>query len=171
MLSDDTIKGDGNLNMKKQIMLVGLLICIGIVSIASVMAVLSNVDVWRFGGAHDGVVGRISIIDTNLDLSLTAKCVDAGERTFEAGYYTLGVFQPGKTYLHSTWIWQRYGDTEFGMSVWGPDEDGKYEVELGRTSGYPFKITVDGATVLTIPAIKDWTNWQLGFDGYYILYI
>jgi len=63
-------------------------------------------------------------------------------------------FVKGKVYPQSTWLWQRYGDTEIVMNIWGPDESGTmYGVEIARLAWSPFEVKIDGVTKLTIDPV------------------
>ena len=117
---------------------------------------------------HQAVIDRIKIQDTSINLFLTPKCVDSGQREWGSGH-SLSVFQIGENYQHSTWLWQRYGDTEFTMTIWGPDDMGNYEVELGRTSGHPFVVYYNYESVFIVHAVTDYSNDR--FEGYYVFSI
>lgn len=93
---------------------------------------------------------------------LEPKCVDTGTRTY-AKY--MSIFVAGKDYDASTWIWQRYGDTELCMAVWGPGEDGEtIGIEIAKTSWDGFTVKFEGNTLLEIPAHSD-QNPTAGYYG------
>jgi hypothetical protein len=97
---------------------------------------------------------------------LDPKCVDAGTRT--SGKY-MSIFVAGKDYDASTWIWQRYGDTELCMAIWGPGEDGEtFGIEIGKTSWDGFTVKFEGNTVLEIPAYSDQNPTAGYYDGLYV---
>ena len=103
--------------------------------------------------SHKAIVDKMEVIDTKANFRLTAKLVDSVSSEFGEGI-PLATFDYGKVYGQTTWIWQRYGDTEFVMTVWGPGNDGKtYLVEFGKVAGDPFKIVFNGVTKLTIEAV------------------
>ena len=64
---------------------------------------------------------------------------------------SLSVFIIDQPYQYSLWIWQRKGDTEMTMEIWGPDPNGNYDVGFGRTGlYYGGHIEYQGAEVLAI---------------------
>lgn len=119
---------------------------------------------------HKTIVNSVKIVDTNVPITLTAKCVDNGNIKWAEGLEI--IFKSQQSYAQSTWLMQRYGDTEFVMTIWGPSEDGKtYLLEFGRVGGDSFQIKIGGLTKFTIPAITE-AQWQSGaMLGYYQLTI
>ena len=116
-----------------------------------------------FGGAfiggyaapasHKAIVDRIKVINTTVNLELTPKfaCFKSSV-TFDKGLPLSSFFLAGKDYGFSTWLWQRYDDTELAMTIWGPDESGKgFYLEFGRL-GSNLRVTYDGVEKFTVPA-------------------
>jgi len=100
---------------------------------------------------HQAITDSIVIHDTRYDSYLTPKCVDAGSRIYNEGK-PLAVFIDGRSYEQSTWLWQRYGDTEIVMTIWGPGEDHKtVSVEFGKVAANPFDIKLLGETIIQMP--------------------
>lgn len=119
---------------------------------------------------HAALVQKMSIQVTGhelpIEVYLNPKCVDAGSRTF-AKYMTVN-FQVGKDYDESTWIWQRYGDTELSMQVWGPGEDGQTcIVGIGKLGNDAFTVMIAGNKIPNIPLSDGITNT----NGYYALFV
>jgi len=123
-----------------------------------------------FGGAliggyaasssHRAIVDKIKVVDTRVNLELTPKLVDSGNRKWGEGLTSLGVFIAGKEYPETTWIWQRYGDTDLAMTIWGPDESGTtYDLEFGRL-GSCLKVTYNGVEKFTVTS-------ELSNEGFY----
>lgn len=115
---------------------------------------------------HQSIVDSMTIKDTYWNLYLEPKCVDSG--TYQWGEISIKefqVFEEGRTYLQSTWIWQRHGDTEVAMTIWGPSEDQTTcAIELGKLGGNPFEVKVKGVTETYLKA----TNESPGYrDAYY----
>ena len=119
---------------------------------------------------HQNIVSRMIIYDEDFDFRLIPKCVDASPEVVcgEHSIVQLGLFETGRTYAHSTWIWQRYGDTEIAMTIWGPGEDGTtYSIELGKLAGNPFTVKIAGEEVLQIKQTPNLID--TGYEGYYVL--
>ena len=113
--------------------------------------------------SHQTIIDTMIITDTRLNLVLTPKLVDSGSREWGAGYPLSTTFTLHENYPQSTWIWQRYGDTEIAMSIWGPDKSGTtYYIEVSRLSGDPFTVKINGVTKLTIDAITN-TGPAIGY--------
>ena len=101
--------------------------------------------------SHQSIVNSMEIIDTSAQFRLTPKLVDSGQREWGKGLTILSVFSERKEYAQSTWIWQRYGDTEIAMTIWGPDDSGKvFMIEIARLGADPFIVKINGITKLTI---------------------
>jgi len=114
--------------------------------------------------SHRAIIENMEVIDTRANFKLTPKLVDSGVRSFGKGI-PLELFTNYEEYQQTTWIWQRHGDTEFAMTIWGPGNDGKtHMIELGRTAADPFEVKVAGETKLVIPQI---TEWKTVMEGYY----
>ena len=106
--------------------------------------------------SHKDIVAKIEIIDAKSGYRLKPRCVDAGSKTYGAGaLQPLAVrFNFGEKYPQSTWIWQREGDTEFVMTIWGPDESGNlYAIELGRVGSGAFIIKFSGETRIQVSEV------------------
>ena len=117
--------------------------------------------------SHKSIIEAMNVIDTKANFYLTAKCVDYGKREWLKGLAVAELI-PGKQYEHSTWIWQRHGDTDIVMTIWGPDETGQTcLIEIAKLSWNPFKIKINGQTVLQIPA----TASEEDHTGYYTIAI
>lgn len=116
---------------------------------------------------HQNIVSSMIIHDDKWDNYLIPKCVDASPELVcgEHSIVSLDAFEYGRTYAQSTWIWQRYGDTEFAMTIWGPGEGGTtYSLELSRLAGNPFTVKINGEIVLEISDMADGPT-----PGYYVL--
>ena len=103
---------------------------------------------------HKSLVDSMKIIDTAINFKLTPKLVDSGSRKWGEGFSTLAVFTQDEEYLQSTWIWQRHGDTEVVMTIWGPDESGEIlSIEIARLGSSAFTVKINGVTKLTIDQV------------------
>lgn len=110
--------------------------------------------------SHSSVINETEIVDTRVNLKLTPKLVDSSERALGTG---LSAFTQGKTYKHTTWLYQRHGETEFVVTVWGPGDDGKtHVVQIGRVSPGAFDIKFQKTTLVHYDA-----TWATPADGYY----
>lgn len=117
---------------------------------------------------HKAIVKNTEIIDTAASFRLSAKLVDSGSKKWAEGLETLPIFVKNQPYPQSTWLWQRYGDTEFVMTIWGPGTDGKtHFVEFGRVGGNAFLIKINGETKFSISANTETTTAPA--EGYYWL--
>lgn len=93
--------------------------------------------------SHQNVIDRMVVLDTLYDLYLVPKCVDAGQRVYAKGHSELAIFEYDRTYWQSTWLWNRYGDTEIAMTIWGPGEDGKtYSLEIAKLAYNELQIKI-----------------------------
>jgi len=102
--------------------------------------------------SHKAIVESMTVTDTRANLKLTAKLAESSN--VECGKGLSVYFVKGKVYPQSTWLWQRYGDTEIVMNIWGPDESGTmYGVEIARLAWSPFEVKIDGVTKLTIDPV------------------
>jgi len=102
---------------------------------------------------HSALIARMMIKDTIKNAYLDSKCVDAGQKVYgkSSSIMQMNLFIDTRNYEQSTWLWQRYGDTELCMSVWGPGEDGTtMYIEFGRQSSGPFQVQINDNTVLTM---------------------
>ena len=119
---------------------------------------------------HKSLVDSMKIIDTAINFELTPKLVDFGIRTSGEGWplatiYEVGEFTFGEKYLQSTWIWQRYGDTEVVMTIWGPDASGKIlSIEIARLGSSTFTVKIKGVTKLTMDQVT-----STPAIGYYLI--
>lgn len=113
---------------------------------------------------HQAIIDNTKIMDAAAHFSFEPKIVDSGTRTYGQGLPSLAVFQQGKHYAQTTVIWQRYGDTEICMTIWGPDDSGNMlQIEVARLGANPFKVIVNDKTMLEIAA----TN-QPPYEGYWV---
>jgi len=114
---------------------------------------------------HQTIVDSIRVRDVDAGLQLTPRLVDSGSSEWGKGLMLVPAFEQGKTYQQTTWLWQRYGDTEFVMTIWGPDESGSlYFIEFGRVGADAFRIVVNSETV-EIPSILSDPGARC--EGYY----
>jgi hypothetical protein len=113
---------------------------------------------------HKAIVDDMKLTLVANGLELQVKFVDSHNAEWGKGC-PLSMFDVGTTYTSTTWLWQRYGDTEFVMQIWGPGNDGKtYQISLGRVSGgNAHVLTYKGVTKLTIAEITDWTSPMVGY--------
>lgn len=119
---------------------------------------------------HQNIVSSMIIYDDRWDTYLIPKCVDASPELVYAQHsiVSLDAFELGRIYPQSTWIWQRYGDTEIAMTIWGPGEDGTTcSIELSRLASNPFTVEIGGEVVLEIKQRSDLID--TGYEGYYVL--
>ena len=122
---------------------------------------------------HQAIVDDIEIVDTEINMKLEPKLVSSG--TLEYGKTPeLSTFTTGKQYPQTTWVWQRFGDTEWCMTIWGPGDDGEtYFVEFGRLSSHSFIIYYQGKAIFDVSTCQP---EQVGTgayktEGYYIMYV
>jgi len=102
--------------------------------------------------SHKAIVDRMTVTDTRANVKLTPKLVESSNVEAYKGLSVL--FIKGKVYPVTVWLWQRYGDTELVMNIWGPDESGKtYGIEISRLAWDPFEVKINGVTKLTIDAV------------------
>jgi len=98
--------------------------------------------------AHQFIIDNTTVFDTRAKMYLTPKFIESDKISYGKGCPLSATFQLYKEYQFSTWLWQRYGDTEWAMTIWGPGDDGMtYSIEFGRLAGDPFIITCCGQTV------------------------
>lgn len=119
---------------------------------------------------HQNIVSSMIINDDKWDIYLIPKCVDASPELVygEHSIISLDAFETGRIYPQSTWIWQRYRDTEVAMTIWGPGEDGiTYSIELSKLAGNPFTVKIGGEVVLIMKSNPDLID--TGYEGYYVL--
>ena len=114
--------------------------------------------------SHKAIVEKIEVKDTKAIFALTPIFVISKTATWGKGI-PLSIFDYSSDYTQSTWLWQRYDDVEFVMTIWGPGNDGKtYLIEFGKVSNDPFTISFDGATFIMAHENKD--SMQ-SFEGSY----
>jgi len=102
--------------------------------------------------SHKAIIDSMQVIDTIANFKLTPKLVDSSNVECAKGLSVM--FIKGKTYPQTVWLWQRYGDTDIIMNIWGPDETGKtYSIEIARVAWNSFKIKINGETKLTIDQV------------------
>lgn len=119
--------------------------------------------------SHALIVKRTAIMDTSTEHNgyyLIPKCVDAGARIYgKFSITTLEIFIANREYEQSTWLWQRNGDTEVAMTIWGPGEDGiTVMLEFAKLGADPFIVQITGTTVITMPK-----STASPAEGYYVL--
>lgn len=92
---------------------------------------------------HKAIIDNMKVYDTVAKLYLTPRLADAGLKVYGQGYpLEIWQFTKGEEYEQTTWLWQRFGDTEFCMTIWGAGDDAKtYYFEVGKLSGTGFEIT------------------------------
>jgi len=105
--------------------------------------------------SHKAIIDSMEVKDVDANFKLTAKLTDSGNNEWMAGLSTLATFTAGQSYPQTIWLWQRYGDTEVVISIWGPSKDDKYLVEVASLGSGPFTVKVDGTTKVTIPKALD----------------
>jgi hypothetical protein len=102
--------------------------------------------------SHKTIVDSMTVTDTWAYAQLTPKLVESNNVEYAKGLSV--VFIKGKVYPQTLWVWQRYGDTELVMNIWGPDESGKtYGIEISRLAWDPFVVKINGVTKLTIDPV------------------
>jgi hypothetical protein len=117
------------------------------------------------------IVSNLSITDVTKDSALTVTCVSAGTLSYGAPQSVLPSqsFTLGQSYPQTVWLWQRAGDTQFVMKVWGPDQNGGYDLEFGRCCTDQFTVMYKGTTIQSVPQIASMTN-GVAQSGYFIAY-
>ena len=112
---------------------------------------------------HKSIIDSMTIRDTQANVLLSPKLVESSNVECAKGLSVL--FIKGKVHPTTVWLWQRYGDVELVMNIWGPDESGKtYGIEISRLAWNPYEVKIDGATKLTIDAVT-----SMPAIGYYSL--
>jgi len=105
---------------------------------------------------HSQIINDLDVVEvgTSETFSLSSLCVDSGSRVFGENW-PLSIFETGETYTQSTWIWQREGDTEACLTVWGPGDDGKtYDLELSRLVGaLEIRVYYEGVLQRSMPKV------------------
>lgn len=100
---------------------------------------------------HQAIVDNMTIYDSKVGLKLTPKYVDGGLKEYAKGVPLSTYFIKGKQYQQTTWIWQRYGDTEMVMTIFGPGENGRtYSIELGRVGIYEGYVAFNGRVLFNL---------------------
>ncbi|MDH5203399.1 MAG: hypothetical protein OEW69_09090 [Nitrospirota bacterium] len=91
---------------------------------------------------HQWILDNLEVYDTRYsDTPLEEKLVDYGVRTWGKPLTVLSAFKDNEEYSQTTWIFQRWGDTELCLTIWGPgDDDKSYYVEAAQMGWGPFKI-------------------------------
>jgi len=117
--------------------------------------------------AHEFIVENTTIIDLEANFPLTPVFSIAKKASWSKGLPLSAVFTPLREYYQSTWLWQRYDDTEWVMTIWGPSDDGiTYLVEFGRVAANPFRITCAGQTIEL-----ESVTWKWAEEGSMIGYV
>ena len=92
---------------------------------------------------HRTIIESINVIDMNGNVELTPVLVHSTMTEWGEGL-PYSTFTYGETYGHSTWIWQRHGDTEICMTIWGSGSDGEtFLIEIGVLGADPFNVMVN----------------------------
>ena len=100
---------------------------------------------------HRAIAEDFKIYDENYGYLPSPKVVSFGTLKYGEKLSSLSVFVVDQPYQYSLWIFQRKGDTEMTMEIWGPDADGNYDIGFGRTGlYYGGYIEYKGAEVLMI---------------------
>ena len=88
---------------------------------------------------HKAIAEDFKIYDENYGYLPNAKVVSFGTLKYGEKLSSLSVFVVDQPYPFSYWIWQRKGDVEMSMEIWGPadsepgDTGLSYAVNFGRT--------------------------------------
>lgn len=77
-------------------------------------------------------------------------CVDHGLRDYSKDY-PLSAFTKGEQYSQSTWLFQRHGDTEICLTIWGPSDDQGYDLEASRLVGLKLEIWYNHELIRSMP--------------------
>ena len=100
---------------------------------------------------HRAIAEDFKIYDENYGYLPSPKVVSFGTLKYGEKLSSLSVFVVDQPYQYSLWIFQRKGDTEMTMEIWGPDADGNYDIGFGRMGlYYGGYIEYKGVEVLTI---------------------
>lgn len=102
--------------------------------------------------SHKAIIDSMEVTDTQANTKLTSRLFSSSTLEYAKGLSV--TFIKGKQYHQTVWSWERYGDVELVMCIWGPDETGKlYGIEISRLAWNPFEVKIDGVTKLTIEAV------------------
>ncbi|MGB9672276.1 MAG: hypothetical protein ACPLZY_03930 [Candidatus Norongarragalinales archaeon] len=110
---------------------------------------------------HRSIIESMTVTDTKANIQLTPKLLSSSK--VECGKGLSVYFIKGKQYQQTVWTWERYGDVELVMVIWGPDETGKtYGVEVARIAWDPFEVKINGVTKLKISEVTS-TEPAIGY--------
>ena len=113
--------------------------------------------------SHKSIVDSMTVTDTSANFKLTPKLLSSSNLECAKGLSV--TFIKGKHYQQTVWSWERNGDVELVMCIWGPDENGHlYGIEISRLAWNPFEVKIDGVTKLTVDAVT-----SMPAVGYYSL--
>lgn len=102
--------------------------------------------------SHKSIIDSMAVTDTRANVQLTPRLVSSSNTEYCKGLSVF--FTRGKVYSQTVWLWERYGDVELVMNIWGPDDTGKtYGIEISRLAWDPFVVKIDGVTKLTIEEV------------------
>lgn len=104
---------------------------------------------------HWAIIENMEIIEVGDEggrFILEPLCVDYGKKDYSRDY-PLSAFTKGELYSQSTWLFQRHGDTEACLSIWGPADDQGYDVEASRFVGLKLEIWYDHEIIRTMPKV------------------
>jgi len=155
--------------MTKKIVGLVFLLLVLVGGIAAVWWTTTNISV---PAEHQTIIDNLVIVDTTKGYALpAAKCVASGTLQYGVAQSVLSQdFTVGESYAQTTWVWQRSGDTNFVMKIWGPDNQGGYDVEFGRLCTDAFTISFNGKLMMTVPVIPSMANSVMQ-NGYFIVYV
>jgi hypothetical protein len=131
-----------------------LLMIVALMSVSILIGSFANMFFGRLTApaSHKAIIDSIKVTDTRANVKLTPKLVESNNVECAKGLSVF--FTKGKVYPETVWLWQRYGDTELVMNIWGPDESGKtYGIEISRLAWDPFEVKINGVTKLTIDPV------------------
>jgi len=114
---------------------------------------------------HRAIVADFKLYDDYYGYLPSPTCVSSGTLKYAEKLSIIASFQLDEPYQFSFWIWQRKGDVEMSMEIWGPDDSGHiYGVCFGRTGlANGGHIEYKGVEVMTIqPA---WTDTTINGQG------
>jgi hypothetical protein len=105
---------------------------------------------------HWAIIENMDIIEVGLEgehFTLEPLCVDYGKKEFSKEW-PISLFHEGELYPQSTWLFQRWGDTEVCLTIWGPAEDQGYDLEASRLVGFQkIEIWYDHELIRTMPRV------------------
>lgn len=100
---------------------------------------------------HQTIIDHMKITDTLYGGDLSVKFVDAGYLEWGQQLTLLNQFELETEFYQSTWLWQRHGDTEVAMTIWGPDLTGEtYYIECAMLGAGPYEIWFNEEKMLTL---------------------